>query len=68
VDLNASCGTSVGIKMNFAAVCVDVSNRKDVIVSLPAWYFLENFGLWDVKLCCWVTGSCSLKECIDTNL
>ena len=44
VDLNtfwhhANCGTSMGIKVNFAAVCVDVSNRKDVIVSLPARYF-----------------------------
>jgi len=73
VDLNtfwhhANCGTSLGIKMNFAAVCVDVSNRKDVIVSLSARYFLENSGLWDVKLCCWVAGSCCLKEYIDTNL
>jgi len=46
---------------------MDVSNREDVIVSLLARYFLENSGLWDVKLCCWVTGSWCLKECTMTH-
>ena len=58
----------MGITLNFAAaVCVDVSNREDVIVSLLARYFLENSGLWDVKLCGWVTGSWCLMECTLTH-